>query len=232
MNHSCVTFLKRWMVFLHLLCWTSGAFIQAFGIFGMFKSQYGSVISTFKPHYASNCLVVTGAIVCCVCYLGILGSLRENHCMLISFYIALFLLVLTELAMACIFLVVEREIDRYFEADFARALDNYKQSSDRGNQTLKDEFHSIQARFECCGVYGPSDWDGPLPISCCIQDPCNIFPIIPWEVGCLGKLRAWFKMNFLSIGAGVVTIAILQTICIFISCPIMCHFRRTGRGYM
>lgn len=37
------------------------------------------------------------------------------------------------------------QIDRYFEDDFLRALDTYKQSSGGGNQTLKDEFHSIQA---------------------------------------------------------------------------------------
>lgn len=152
--------------------------------------------------------------------------------MLISFYIVLFLLMLVELAMACIFLVVEREIDRYFESDFTRALDAYKQSSDGGNQTLKDEFNSIQATFECCGIYGPSDWDGHPPISCCIQDPCNIFPIIPWQEGCFGKLRAWFKMNFLSIGAGVVSLAILQTLIICLSFPIMCNFRMMGRGYM
>ncbi|KAG5280814.1 hypothetical protein AALO_G00064300 [Alosa alosa] len=232
MNRSCVNFLKRWMVFLHLLCWTSGAFVQAFGIFGMFKSQYGSIINTFKPHYASNCLIVTGAVVCCVCYLGILGSLRENHCMLIFFYILLFLLMLVELAMACIFLVVEREIDRYFEDDFLRALDTYKQSPDTGNQTLKNEFHAIQAMFECCGVHGPSDWDGHPQISCCIEDPCNIFPIVPWKEGCFGKLRTWFKINFLSIGAGVVSQAILQALCLCCSCPIMCNFRMTGRGYM
>ncbi|XP_063051252.1 tetraspanin-4-like isoform X2 [Engraulis encrasicolus] len=197
----------------------------------MFKSQYGSIINTFKPHYASNCLIVTGAIVCCVCYLGILGSLRENHCMLISFYIVLFLLMLVELAMACIFLVVGREIDKYFEADFRHALDVYIQSTPTGNQTLKDEFHSIQARFDCCGVDGPLDWNGTLPISCCKLDPCNVFPIISWEEGCLGKLKAWFEMNFLSLGAGVVSIAILQTLCIVMSCPIMCNFRMTGRGY-
>ena len=54
----------------------------------MFKSEYGLIINTFKPHYASNCLIVTGAIVCCVCYLGILGALRENRCMLISVSLA------------------------------------------------------------------------------------------------------------------------------------------------
>lgn len=61
-----------------------GAFVVAFGEFQMMHSRFASLITTFWPIYASNTLVVTGTIVTCVCYLGVLGGMKENRCMLIT----------------------------------------------------------------------------------------------------------------------------------------------------
>ena len=47
-------------------------------------SEFSSLITTFWPIYPSNTLVVTGTIATCVCYIGVLGGMRENRCMLIS----------------------------------------------------------------------------------------------------------------------------------------------------
>ncbi len=100
-------------------------------------------------------------------------------------------------------------------------------------------------QFRCCGVHGEADWDGDIPISCCIKDPCNTLLHANWQEvtwtllflheqfsyiskisiysglkkdnpanfvfqGCLVKLQNWFARNFLSTGAGVVTMFIIQ----------------------
>lgn len=61
-----------------------GAFVVAFGEFQMMNSKFASLVTTFWPIYPANTLVVTGTIVTCVCYVGVLGSMRENRCMIIS----------------------------------------------------------------------------------------------------------------------------------------------------
>lgn len=61
-----------------------GAFVVALGIFQMMHSRFASLIVSFWPIYPANTLVVTGTIVTCVCYLGVLGGMKENSCMLIS----------------------------------------------------------------------------------------------------------------------------------------------------
>lgn len=61
-----------------------GAFVVAFGEFQMMHSRFASLITTFWPIYPANTLVVTGTIVTCVCYLGVLGGMKENRCMLIT----------------------------------------------------------------------------------------------------------------------------------------------------
>lgn len=71
---------------LSLLCVMElcGAFVVAFGEFQMMHSKFASLVTTFWPIYPANTLVVTGTIVTCVCYVGVLGGLKENRCMLIT----------------------------------------------------------------------------------------------------------------------------------------------------
>uniref|UniRef100_A0A3Q3WA65 Tetraspanin n=1 Tax=Mola mola TaxID=94237 RepID=A0A3Q3WA65_MOLML len=212
MNRSCVSCLKTFLTGLHFLCWLCSAFIVAFGEFQMIHSKFPSLITTFWPIYPSNTLVVTGTIATCVCYIGVLGGMRENRCMLISFFILLFILMLIELAMACVFLVYSREIDTYMERDLMQSLEIYRESTQEGNKTIKDEFDAVQhlVNDQCCGVHSMADWKNNIPISCCSEDPCNILHHDNWQEGCLVKLRNWFGGNYLSTGAGVVTLFIIQ----------------------
>ncbi|XP_069557565.1 leukocyte surface antigen CD53-like isoform X2 [Brachyistius frenatus] len=231
MNRSHVNCLKSMLVILNCLCWLCGAFVVAFGEFQMMHSKFAPLVTTFWPIYPSNTLAVAGTLVTCVCYLGVLGGMRENRCMLISFFVLLFILMLVELAMACLFLVYSREIDTYFERDMMRSLEIYRQSSPESNQTLKNDFDAVQQLFRCCGVHGAADWKGSVPISCCTIDPCNSVIAPNWEEGCVNKLKEWFARNYLSTGAGVVTMFIIQFVCLSITVPLFCHFSRHGLGY-
>ena len=56
----------------------------ALGEFQMMHSRFASLVTSFWPIYPANTLVVTGTIVTCVCYVGVVGGLKENRCMLIS----------------------------------------------------------------------------------------------------------------------------------------------------
>ncbi|XP_013880502.1 leukocyte surface antigen CD53 [Austrofundulus limnaeus] len=231
MNSSCAGCLKSLVVSLHFLCWLCGAFVVAFGEFQTMHSRFASLITSFCPIYPANTIVATGAIVTCVCYIGVLGGMRENRCMLITFYILLFILMLVELAMACVFFVHHRKIDTYFEKDLTHSLQIYMQSSPDGNKTLKDDFNALQYLFRCCGVHGVADWKGNVPISCCTLDPCNLSDRPNWQEGCVVKLRDWFAGNYLSTASGVVTMFMIQFACLSITFPLFCHLSRRGLGY-
>ncbi|XP_072243017.1 leukocyte surface antigen CD53-like [Leuresthes tenuis] len=231
MNRSCVKCLKRLVICLHFLCWLCGAFVVAFGEFQMMHSTFGSLVTTFWPIYPANTLIVTGTIVTCVCYLGVLGGMKENRCMLISFYVLLFILMLVELAMACVFFVYNREIDTYFEKDLTNSLEIYRQSGPEEDKNIKNDFDAVQFLFKCCGVHGEADWKGNVPISCCKENPCNIGDQPNWDEGCLVKLRDWFASNYLSTASGVVTMFIIQFVCLSITIPLVCHISRQGQGY-
>ncbi|XP_008334279.1 leukocyte surface antigen CD53-like [Cynoglossus semilaevis] len=231
MNASCVQCLKTLIVCLHFLCWLCGAFVVAFGEFQMVHSRFASLVTTFWPIYPANTLVVTGTIVTCVCFLGVLGSMKENRCMIITFFLTLFILILVELAMALVFLVYSREIDKYFEKDLMKSLQIYRESNPGENVIIKDDFDDVQHIFQCCGVHGESDWLGKVPISCCVEDPCDVITHSNWQEGCLFLLKDWFSRNYLSTGAGVITMFIIQLVCICVTFPLFCHISRRGLGY-
>ncbi|XP_005940169.1 leukocyte surface antigen CD53 isoform X3 [Haplochromis burtoni] len=231
MTSACVNCLKSLVTALHFLCWLSNAFVVAFGEFMMMHSRFASLVTSFWPVYPANTLVVTGTIAACVCYLGVVGGMRENRCMLISFYVLLSFLISVELAMACVFFVYNREIGTYFEKDLMHSLEVYKISGPGENQTLKDDFDAIQYLFKCCGVHGVADWGGNVPISCCTLDPCNVTDQPNWQEGCVGKLQDWFAKNYLSTAAGVVSMFILQFLCMSITLPLFCCFAVRGQGY-
>ncbi|XP_041854446.1 leukocyte surface antigen CD53-like [Melanotaenia boesemani] len=228
MNQSCASCLKGMVTFLHFLCWLCGAFVVALGEFQMMHSRFSSLTS-FWLIYPANTLVTTGTMVTCVCYLGVLGGMKENRCMLITFYILLFILMLVEMAMACVFFVQSREIGTYFEKDLMSSLEIYRDSPE--HKDIRDDFDAVQHLFKCCGVHGEADWKGDIPISCCIKDPCNIADQPNWKEGCLVKLRYWFAHNYLSTASGVVTMFIIQFVCLSITIPLFCHFKRRGLGY-
>lgn len=220
------------MIFLNFLCWLCGAFVVGFGEYQVMRSKFGSLSTLILPSEVATALVISGTLVTCVCYLGVLGALQENRSMLITFFTLLFLLMLVELALACVLLVNNRDIDINFEKDLMRSLEVYKQSPPEGNLTIQEEFDAVQSFFKCCGVHGVTDWEGNVPVSCCVEDPCNTIPQPNWQEGCHMKLRNWFAAGFLNTGAGVVSMFIIQFICMCFSVPLFCYFIQNGLGYL
>ncbi|KAK6306149.1 hypothetical protein J4Q44_G00230740 [Coregonus suidteri] len=83
-NRSCVNCLKGVVTFLNFICWLCRAFMVGFGEFQMMHSRFVSLITFLCPINPANTLVVMETIVTCVCYLGIMGPLKENRWMLIT----------------------------------------------------------------------------------------------------------------------------------------------------
>ncbi|KAJ0068260.1 hypothetical protein NL108_018260, partial [Boleophthalmus pectinirostris] len=126
------------------------------------------------------------------------------------FFFLLFVLMLVELAMACVFLVYSTKINTYFEDDLMKSLVSYRDGTPEATKKLIDDFDAVQSLFKCCGVHGSADWGDNVPISCCTSDPCNAVNFTTWDEGCVVKLRDWFAHNYRSTGAGVVTMFIIQ----------------------
>uniref|UniRef100_A0A8C8H4G0 Leukocyte surface antigen CD53 n=1 Tax=Oncorhynchus tshawytscha TaxID=74940 RepID=A0A8C8H4G0_ONCTS len=115
----CMMYVDAMLLCLGQMCGTA---VFGFGVFLMLNTKVSALIPTLSTLNLANTLFITGIIITCVSFLGFLGALKENRCLLITFFILLFILMLVELTVACLLLVYEKEIDRFLEKDLTESL--------------------------------------------------------------------------------------------------------------
>ncbi|KAL0979167.1 hypothetical protein UPYG_G00181580 [Umbra pygmaea] len=224
MAHNCLKCLKYTMCVVNLLCFICGTVVFGFGVYMMMITKMVSLVPTLASLNIANLLFITGIIITCVSFLGFMGALKENRCLLVTFFILLFILMLMELAAACLLLVYESQIDNFIKLDLQRSLDN----TQHDNSTMSD-WDIFQKTFQCCGVHNASDWKTKIPASCC-SSSCNAIQI-NWPDGCYNMLKKWFEENFLVTGVGVIVLCIIEVLGMCFSMTLFCHISRSGLGY-
>ncbi|XP_048874329.1 leukocyte surface antigen CD53 [Brienomyrus brachyistius] len=225
MSQSCLNCLKYTMCAVNFLCWLFGTIVLGFGVYLMMYSKFSSLIPTVPSMNLASGLVIIGTIVTCISFLGFLGALKENRCLLLSFFILLFILMMAELSVACLLLLHEKKIDTFIENDLNKSL---KQALTNKNET--NDWDKIQELFQCCGVYNATDWGDNVPHSCCSISDCKNKPPF-WEKGCYTKLKDNFENNLLTIGAIVIVMCIVEVLAMCFSMTLFCHISQSGLGY-
>lgn len=222
---SCLKCLKYTMCAVNFIFFLCGAAVFGLGIYMSTTAKYLSLFPSLSAVNLASALFVLGIFVTCVSFLGFLGALKENRCLLISFFILLFLLMLAELTVACLLLLYEHDIDRFIMNELTNSLSK-EQNGGSNNATI--DWNTIQETFQCCGVKNASDWGTAIPASCCSTAPCTI--TTPWK-GCYLKLKDWFEHNLLGTGIAVIIICSIEVLGMCFSMTLFCHISKTGLGY-
>ncbi|GAA55584.1 23 kDa integral membrane protein, partial [Clonorchis sinensis] len=104
-------------------------------------------------------LIVLGAIILLVSFLGCCGAIKENVCMLYTYGVLLVILLIAEIVAAIMTVVYKDKIDPEIEKIFKDAVRDYPKPE------IQQSIDLIQKTFECCGATGPEDY-GVVPESC------------------------------------------------------------------
>ncbi|GAA6109853.1 leukocyte surface antigen CD53 isoform X1 [Tachysurus ichikawai] len=199
-----------------------GAAIFGLGIYMSTVFKYMSLFPASSAINVPNGLYVIGIFVTCVSFLGFLGALKENRCLLISFFILLFLLMLAELTVACLLLFYEKNIDEFIERELKDSLTKNEVAN---NSTFN--WNVIQDTFSCCGVNNASDWKTSHPenlsSSACKGNT--------QQTGCYAKLKKWIEDNLLGTGIAVIIICSIEVLGMCFSMTLFCHISKSGLGY-
>lgn len=228
MAHSCLKCLKYTMCVANLLCFICGVLVLVFGVIMMVGSNYAALTPSLASFNIANILLITGIIITCVSFLGFLGALKENRCLLLSFFLMLFLMMLLELTAACLLLVYEGEITESVKTDLTNGLKDAKGNSTHSKQS---DWGYIQKNLECCGINNVSDWGNNVPESCCIHEEHSCENHKYWETGCLSKVTNFFEKNFLTIGVSVIVLCMIEVLGMCFAMTLFCHISRSGLGY-
>lgn len=209
----CVKYL---MFVFNLIFWLGGCGLFGVGVWLSFtQSEFSSLPLSFPSLSAANLLLVAGGVTMVTGFLGCLGALKEQRCLLMTFFVILLLLVLTEMALTLVLHIFHKELDTKAQNELKEGMRNY--TTDEG---LKKSWDNVQKMFKCCGVTNQSDWyeitaDRKLPSSCCPvgTDDCED----GWSEPCYQKARQWLLDNISSVLVFGVCIGIVQILALVFS---------------
>uniref|UniRef100_A0A8C4IBK5 Tetraspanin n=1 Tax=Dicentrarchus labrax TaxID=13489 RepID=A0A8C4IBK5_DICLA len=215
MAQGCLKCLKVTMCVANFLCFMCGVAVLSFGVYMMVNFKFAALTPTLASFNLANMLLISGIVITCVSFLGFLGALKENRCLLLTFFLLLFFLMLVELTVACLLLVYEREVGSHPSVRLTVCCVN-----------IRNTTHYLK----CCGVNNVTDWgDNNVPSSCC--EKCDITPQKYWEKGCLLTLKNLFEENFLTTGISVIVLCIVEVLGMCFAMTLFCHISRSGLGY-
>ncbi|XP_032277630.1 leukocyte surface antigen CD53 [Halichoerus grypus] len=212
MGMSGLKLLKYVLFFFNLLFWFCGCCILGFGIYLLIHNNFNLLPSLTL----GNVLIIVGSIIMVVAFLGCMGSIKENKCLLMSFFILLLIILLAEVTLAILLFVYEQKLNNYVSESLTDSIQRY-----HTDNSTKAAWDSIQSFLQCCGVNGTSDWAGHPPASC---------PLDPQVQGCYAKAKLWFHSNFLHIGIITICVCVIQVLGMSFALTLNCQIDKTSQA--
>ncbi|XP_033913549.1 tetraspanin-4a isoform X3 [Acipenser ruthenus] len=169
-------------------------------------------------------------------FLGCIGAIKENKCLLLSFFILLLIVLLLETISMSLFFAYKEEIDRYAQADLKEGLWLY---DTEGNIGLTNAWSIIQTDFRCCGVSNYTDWfevynTTQVPDSCCLEysQRCGLHsPGTWWKAPCYERVKIWLQENLLAVWIFGLCIALIQVLGLAFAMTMYCQVLKTDTFY-
>ncbi|XP_004851709.1 tetraspanin-4 isoform X1 [Heterocephalus glaber] len=192
------------------------------------QGNFATLSSSFPSLSAANLLIVSGTCVMAIGFVGCIGALKENKCLLLTFFVLLLLVLLLEATITVFFFAYTDKIDSYAQEDLKKGLHLY---GTPGNVGLTNAWSIIQTDFRCCGVSNYTDWfevynTTRVPDSCCLEfsDRCGLHaPGTWWKAPCYETVKAWLQENLLAVGVFGLCTALVQILGLTFAMTMYCQ---------
>ncbi|XP_041439156.1 uncharacterized protein LOC734406 isoform X2 [Xenopus laevis] len=130
MGSNFVSILKYSMFAFNFLFWVTGCSIIAIGIYFVVNNIYRDLLPNNPSLTVGNVLIAIGIIIMVFGFLGCMGAIKENKCLLLTFFILLLLILLAEVIMAIFLYVYEKQLDNYVKETLTNSFEqNVKRNS-------------------------------------------------------------------------------------------------------
>lgn len=160
-------------------------------------------------------LIVAGAVVFIIAFLGCYGAIKQHYTMLMVFAAALLIIFVIELAVGIAAAVLKNDVGMVLKDSLKNSMKNYTEAD-------KQAWDIVQQKFQCCGVDQPQDWwnspNRDYPQSCCNKTQYQCRPGNNYQDGCFSKLEMQVqKCATVLIGVGI-GIAFVEIAGIILAC--------------
>ncbi|TMW43689.1 hypothetical protein DOY81_011231, partial [Sarcophaga bullata] len=176
-------------------------------------------------------LMVVGAVVAFICFLGCCGALKENSCMILSFAILALIIFIFEVGLGLAGYIKHAGLSDIMEVQFNNTMIQYNERED-----YRDGWILLQTELECCGTYGPGDWESvfpnkTIPSSCCpvinLNEAKDCTIAHASTSGCMHKLWEILDSKTLVLAGVALSVAGIQVLTILFACCLYRSFRRS-----
>nr|XP_014339445.1 PREDICTED: tetraspanin-8 isoform X2 [Latimeria chalumnae] len=175
---------------------------------------------------AVDLMIAIGSIIMVLGFLGCCGAIKESKCLLLLFFIGLFLILALQITAGVLGVVYRSQIEEELKLSVQKYLPLYSQ-----DVTIRNAFEKFQKENECCGLTGGyKDWGSSIPQSCiCPQgDDSSCVSVqgkLYYQQTCLTVIGEFMKEHLAIVTGIAFGVAIIQLIGLGFSMSMYCQIR-------
>ncbi|NXY89346.1 TSN1 protein, partial [Alcedo cyanopectus] len=233
---GCFTFIKVMMILFNLTIFLGGGTLLGVGIWvtrdkNSFLAIFGTLSSSVMQFVnVGYFLIVIGAILLIIGFLGCCGAQRESKCLLMMFFSVVMIIFIAEVAAAVVALVYTGLAETLLSAVLTPVLKEKYGVDVR----FTDTWNLTMTKVHCCGLNNYTDFNdthwlekyGTYPEPCCKPDtgPCNATQAAESKVpGCFDQILEEIKTNAGVVGGVAAGIAALEIASMAVSMYLYCR---------
>ncbi|XP_064004376.1 tetraspanin-1 [Pogoniulus pusillus] len=232
---GCFTFIKVMMILFNLAIFLGGGTLLGVGIWvttdkDSFLDVFGVLSSTvMQVVNVGYFLIVIGAILLVIGFLGCYGAQKESKCLLMMFFSVVLIIFIAEVAAAVVALVYTGLAETLLSAVLTPVL--------KEQYGMDENFSKIwnvtMEKVHCCGVNNYTDFNnsywvdhtGTYPVPCCRDvQPCDATLAAHSNVtGCFDQILEEIRTNAGVVGGVAAGIAALEIASMAVSMYLYCR---------
>uniref|UniRef100_UPI00398EC5EA tetraspanin-4-like isoform X2 n=1 Tax=Pristiophorus japonicus TaxID=55135 RepID=UPI00398EC5EA len=133
MGQNCLQCMKYLLFIFNLIFWLGGCGILGVGVWLVItQGNFVTLSSSFPSLTAANFFIAAGSVIMIVGFLGCLGAVIENRCLLLSFFVVLLIIFLLEMIIGILYLCGQDMINKYAIKELKNGLQFYNTSGNIG----------------------------------------------------------------------------------------------------
>ncbi|XP_005482278.1 tetraspanin-1 [Zonotrichia albicollis] len=232
---GCFTFIKVMMILFNLAIFLSGGTLLGVGIWvkvdgesflKIFGTLSSSILQVVNVAYL---LIVIGAILLVIGFLGCYGAQKESKCLLMMFFSVVLIIFIAEVAAAVVALVFTGLAETLLTGLVTPLLKEKYGADDAFTQI----WNITMTEVHCCGLNNYTDFNNSYyfdthhgyPEQCCdTQEPCNSTVAAEMAVqGCFKQILEEIRTNAGVAGGVAAGIAALEIAAMAVSMYLYCR---------
>lgn len=209
----CGKFIKCCMFVANVIMFIGGVVIVILGVWTIQEKGFiNALVGTNLFLGSVYILIFCGVALCGVSFSGCLASVREMKCLLLTYALAVFILLVMILIGGILAYTFRDKVHSSMEQEMYSSIKTYGEE-----KALSRAWDDIQEVLECCGVMSYTDWKGHIPESCCRLSSgkrvnCKVFQtsLNIWKNGCLNVTEEFIRAHAAIVAGAAVSVSSLM----------------------